>query len=452
MFQERTILISLDIYDTTIVSVVAKQYDTSSRFIEAICTENGTKINLDSETFKAIVVCNKPDDTVVVNNATILSNGNVLIELTQQMLAVAGQCSCDLMILAASGEINVENETDINMISSYALSTMTFQLNVVPFATSNEIITSTNDFKTFVDAINVSIAVEKDLKNAEALRVEAENKRQDGITGETFRIANENIRIQEELKRQDNITGEAYRIANENIRIQEELKRQDNVTGEAYRIANELKRQDDVTGEAYRIANEEKRQDNITGEAYRIANEEKRQDNITGEAYRIANETERQRIFGKETDSVDNGTMYGVMNSTKQLIEEGNDVIEETQNLLGTKDDSSDVDTLYGIQKALQESVVDGDKAAQRANEAAQKCEDVAAGTGIVFTTDIANNLTTTEIGKVLDATQGTELLAMITALQETIDNMPKVHTGTTDPDNSLGNNGDYYLKLLTEE
>ena len=68
-----------------------------------------------------------------------------------------------------------------------------------------------------------------------------------------------------------------------------------------------------------------------------------------------------------------------------------------------------------------------------------------------MYVEDIANNLTTTETGKVLDATQGKELLAMITALQESIVNMPKVHTGTTDPDNALGNNGDYYLKLLEE-
>lgn len=406
MFQERTILISLDIYDTTIVSVVAKQYDTGSRFIEAICTENGVKLSLDGEIFKAIVVCNKPDDTVVVNDATILSNGNVLIELTQQMLAVHGRCQCDVMILSADGEIDT-NDLDIDLLKSYALSTMPFYLDVKPFATSNEVIASSNEFKTFVSYINSAIVLEKELDENEGDRQAKEEAR---VAAESARDYAEKLRDTAEKER------DAAEDGREKTFEENEKKRQ-----------NTFEKSESLRATTF------------------SESEQNRQKEFN------KNEAERQRVFGTETDNADDGTMYGVMNGTKQLIEETNAVIEETQILLGTKDDSSDVDTLYGIQKALQESVVDSDKAVQRANEAAQKCEDVAAGTGIVFTTDIANNLTTTETGKVLDATQGTELLSMITSLQQTIANMPKVHTGTTDPANTLGNNGDYYLKLLTE-
>ena len=401
--------ISLDIYNNNIVYFNAKQGDAGSRYVEITCTENGKKIVIDQESAQAYIKFKKPDGKYGLNHAEVLSNGCIYFELTQQMLAVSGRAQFDVLLFDSVGEFDFNEETgQIKVTDLCLLSTISFYVNVLSSTVDDTLIESSNEFSALTTTIAQSIATEKLIQENESERQENETDRQE-----------------KEAQRQDNITGEAYRIANENIRIQEELKRQDNITGEAYRIANE----------------------NI-----RIQEELKRQDNITGEAYRIANEAERQRIFGKETDSVDDETMYGVMNSTKQLIEEGNDVIEETQSLLGTKDDSSDVDTLYGIQKALQESVVDGDKAVQRANEAAQKCEDVASGTGIVFTTDIANNLTTTETGKVLDATQGTELLAMINALQETISNMPKVYSGANDPDNSMGNNGDYYLKLLTEE
>lgn len=46
------------------------------------------------------------------------------------------------------------------------------------------------------------------------------------------------------------------------------------------------------------------------------------------------------------------------------------------------------------------------------------------------------------------DDSQNLEVL--LTQLQEKLNAMPQVHIGTTDPDSSLGNNGDYYLKLLT--
>ena len=419
MFLGRTILISLDVNDTTIVSVIANQYDSNSRFIEATCTDNGVKMPIDNEVLKAVVVCNKPDDTVVVNNATILSNGNVLIELTKQMLAVSGRCTCNLMLLDASGEIDVNSETDIEILKTFALSTMPFYLNVIEFATSTETIESSSEFNTFIDYINKSIAVEKDLKISEKARVDAEKAR---VYAELDR----------DIAESDRDDAEKLREKAEKGRVETFKK-------------NEADRKStfEASEESRKTAFEE--------------NEKKYQSAFeSSEASRETtfnnNEKERQRVFGIETDTAENGTMYGVMNSTKQLIEEGNAVIEETQELLGTKDDDSEVDTLYGIQKALQKSIKDSDAAEQRATEAAQKCEDVVAGTGIVFATDIANNLTTTETGKVLDATQGTELLSMITSLQQTIANMPKVHTGTTDPANTLGNNGDYYLKLLTEE
>ena len=90
-------------------------------------------------------------------------------------------------------------------------------------------------------------------------------------------------------------------------------------------------------------------------------------------------------------------------------------------------------------------------EAAQNANEAAALCESVIDSSRVVLKTDIANNLTTEIVGKVLDATQGKLLFEKIEALQQAISNLPKIHHGTGEPDNSLGKDGDIYLQIIDD-
>ena len=508
--------ISLDVYNNSIVYFNAKQGDAGSRYVEITCTENGKKIVIDKDSAKAYIKFKKADGKYGLNYAEVLSNGNIYFELTQQMLAVSGRARFDVILADAIGELIFnEDSGQIKVTDISIISTICFYVNVLSSTVDDTLIESANEFSGLTNAIAGNIALEKEVRDAEADRQEAEKQRE---ADELIRQGNEEERIttfeKNEETRKD--TFEANESERSNTFSDNESTRQSTFeTNESERGTtfsnnestrtstfeasetergitfsnNESTRQSTFeASESTRTStfeasqtersntfsnnestrqstfeanesertkifneNEAKRQDNITGEEYRKANEIKRQDNITGEEYRKANEEARQKVFGKETDTVTDGTMYGVMNETIKLIGEGNSVIEETQVLLGTQDDEAGTNTLYGIKKELEATISESDKVSKRAEEAAQKCEDVVAGTGIVFTSDIVNNLTTTEEGKVLDATQGTELFAMITALQETIANMPQVYTGTTDPDNSLGNNGDYYLKLLEE-
>lgn len=109
--------------------------------------------------------------------------------------------------------------------------------------------------------------------------------------------------------------------------------------------------------------------------------------------------------------------------------------------------------------------------ATERANTAAEMCENVIDGSGIILNEEkgVANGIATLDANGEIPISQintsftvgnksvihsGEDLdkiLGKIVAYMNAFDNMPVVHTGTSDPSNSLGNNGDYYLKLLSE-
>ena len=384
MFQDRTILISLDINDTTIVSVTAKQYDTGSRFIEATCTENGKKMNIDGEIFKAIVVCNKPDDTVVVNNATILSNGNVLIELTKQMLAVSGKCTCDLMLFDVNENIDVNNMTDIGVIKTYALSTMPFYVNVIAFAVNNESITSTNEFKTFVDHISTSISIEKTLQENEKTRQENEELRQ--------------------------------------TNTQNAINLCDTATSNANTATSACKTQT--------------------------------------EACKTATSSVNEAISGANDAASRCDAAILDINTTKEtVIENINNAIEAANITINNTVETANTNVNNAIESA--------NSATERAIQAAEDCEGITDGTSLVLKSDLYDENSLVKNSKLNTSftnqpkqviVSGEELsiiLGKIAAYMNAFDNRQQIlynaSNPSAEPNNSVGNNGDIYVKVIQE-
>lgn len=116
MALETTKKISLDIYNNTIITINARQYDTLTRYVEVTCTEFGKKITLNPDEVIAFVRCEKPDGHQVLNTTQITSDGTVIVELTQQMLAVAGKCKVDVLIVKLSSTIE-SIVTDANVMT-----------------------------------------------------------------------------------------------------------------------------------------------------------------------------------------------------------------------------------------------------------------------------------------------------------------------------------------------
>lgn len=232
--------ISLDFYNNNIVNVYAKQSDANSRFINVTCTDHGKKAFIDNSIASAFVRMKKSDGNYIYNDTEILNDGTISITLTSQMLAVTGKQNADLMILSStditSDELNdlssVEDLSDVSVIS-----VMPFYIIVSESAIDNSIISSTSEFDALVQATARLKKLESQVRTTENSRVEAEEERENN---EATRIANEKTRQSNETTRKSN---ETTRQSNETARVAAETKRQDNVTGEAYRIANEEARQ-----------------------------------------------------------------------------------------------------------------------------------------------------------------------------------------------------------------
>lgn len=220
--------ITLDFYNKNIVSVSAKQYDNQSRYIEISCTENGKAFLVDKNTMSAYIRYRKPDGLGCFNECEITDEGNILVELTEQMLSVQGKSEADIMILEkvfTSGEKPADIE-DIYEIHAPIISVMSFYVNIAPTALKHAQIESSYEFSALSNALsqidynNKKVeALDKELtenenerKTAEAARVNAENSRK---SAETDRINNENTRKTNETVRQSN---EATRQTQENKR------------------------------------------------------------------------------------------------------------------------------------------------------------------------------------------------------------------------------------------
>lgn len=220
--------ITLDFYNKNIVSVSAKQYDNQSRYIEISCTENGKAFLVDKNTMSAYIRYRKPDGLGCFNECEITDDGNILVELTEQMLSAQGKAEADIMLLEkvfTSGEKPTDIE-DIYEIHAPIISVMSFYVNIAPTALNHAQIESSYEFNALSNALsqidynNKKVeALDKELtenenerKTAEAARVNAENSRK---SAETERVNNENTRKTNETVRQSN---EATRQTQENKR------------------------------------------------------------------------------------------------------------------------------------------------------------------------------------------------------------------------------------------
>ena len=215
----------------------------------------------------------------------------------------------------------------------------------------------------------------------------------------TVRVA-ENSRVLEELERKDN---EDTRISNENTRQSNENSRK---SAETTR----------VNQEKARVEAEKKRQDSITGEAYRIANEQTRQAN---ESNRATTMTNNINAWDKEVSDA--------VKAAEAATDAANQAVTEFETI---KDQS-------GI-------IMQEEKGS--ANGIATLNEN---GKVPSSQLNIANNLTTTTTGMLLDASQGNQLRLSIEDLQDIINALPVIHFNNT-VDNSIGKNGDILMVPLS--
>ena len=349
--------ISLDFYNNSIVNVYAKQADANSRFINATCTDHGKKVFMNKSIVSAFVKMKKSDGNYIYNDTEILDDGTILISLTQQMLAVSGKQIVDLMILSMPDITlkEIESMDSIEDLSNVSvISIMPFYLIVTESSIDNSEIESTDEFDALVQAT-------ARLKKLETSVRIAEEKRQDDITGEAYRIANEKARQKSEIQR-ENTNAEAI-IAIENAEI--------------------------ATSTAIIATNN-------------------------------ANTATNNAI-----EATDNAII--ATNDANKAVEDVNNVIAEFETI---KDQSG---IIMQDEKGSENGIATLDENGKVPNTQL----------------NIANNLTTTTTGLLLDASQGNvirlELEQLNAYITKTIEELPKIHFSNT-VDNSIGKNGDILM------
>ena len=118
--------INVDFYDKKYIMINAKQYDDSSRWISITCYNQGELFNLSASKHSAYIRYRKADGYGVFNHCRINYRGDVLVELTEQMLAADGICYVDLFVVnKGSAIVNI----DIRLFSCKINNIITFIVN-----------------------------------------------------------------------------------------------------------------------------------------------------------------------------------------------------------------------------------------------------------------------------------------------------------------------------------
>lgn len=139
--------IDIDFYNQKYILINAKQNDKNSRFLEVTCYNRGELFPLNPNNHSAFVRYRKADEYGVLNKCEMNYDGTIVVELTEQMLAVAGMCYTDLIIIDNGfAEVDYDTGEITGIKDSAILSTMTFCVDVVETAIENSQFESTPEF------------------------------------------------------------------------------------------------------------------------------------------------------------------------------------------------------------------------------------------------------------------------------------------------------------------
>lgn len=325
----------------------------------------------------------KPDTKQIVNNCTITNAGYILVDITSQMSAIKGRG--DYQIVLMSKRTNSQ------------LKSFPFHILTTPATFDLDYIISTDEFQYFthkiietsivIDNANKAISdvrtLENNVKKAESGRVDAENARinaeKNRVSAESTRVSNENTRISNENTRK---TNETARQNAETNRANAESRR---ASAESIRVANENTR---ISNENTRKTNETARQTAETGRA-------------SAESTRVSNENTRKT---NETTRQNNESSRVTAESGRVSAENTRKSNETTrQNNESTRQSSESA-----RQTNTNNAISNANKATDRANKAAEACEGIVSGSGVVMKTEkgAANGVATLDGNRKLTSSQ----------------------------------------------
>lgn len=146
--------INIDFYDKKYILINAKQFDKNSRFLSVTCYNHGELYPLNEGEHSAYIRYRKADNNSVFNFCEIDRKGKIIVELTEQMLAVDGVCYADLVVVNEGGaKVDTQTGEIIGIENASILSTMPFHIDVTGVAVANSDIESSYEF----DGLNTAL-------------------------------------------------------------------------------------------------------------------------------------------------------------------------------------------------------------------------------------------------------------------------------------------------------
>lgn len=180
--------LSVDVAQENIFqSVIAKQYDTNSRFLTVKLTNEGEQITV-SPTSVITINAAREDKQAKAFAGTVNEDGTVTVPITYWMLELDGIVKCDISVIDSEQR---------------KLTTTSFTISVEAAACSETDITEDENYDILVTLIGQI----SDIQSVEALRVEAETAR---VEAETARNTAEQERVSAETAR---ATSEQNRVS-----------------------------------------------------------------------------------------------------------------------------------------------------------------------------------------------------------------------------------------------
>lgn len=156
--------INVDFYDKKYILINAKQYDDCSRWVSVTCYNNGKLFNISPNEHSVYVRYRKADGHGILNSCRINYKGEVLVELTEQMLAASGICYVDLIIVNKGSAIVDIDTGKITIIDNSAvMSTMAFCINVYEASFDNSVIESSYEFNALNELLQKADADYKEI-------------------------------------------------------------------------------------------------------------------------------------------------------------------------------------------------------------------------------------------------------------------------------------------------
>ncbi len=202
--------IYLDFTSKDMVTIQCTQYDVNSRTYNIHLLDSGKVFNINPSDYSLLFKMNKKDNTKILNECTINTDGSATYTLTEQSCLFDGIFDIQFML------IDTDNQTIIH--------TMPAKLNVTKTVADNVDIESSDEFNALNNLLASNKKLNELLEANEQLRKENEEER---TANENNRKISETNRQNAEIERDD---AESVRVSNENVRISNENIRQSNET------------------------------------------------------------------------------------------------------------------------------------------------------------------------------------------------------------------------------